>query len=285
MTTPRMFEPLDYDSVLADFLTALEPHTLTETDPMRIMAEIVSGYAVARTAQYNVGSLDIFLDTAMGSALDAYASEYQLTRMTGETDSQLRRRVKVTKAAAGGGVGTDDAYAAAAMEANATIVGAAVAPNTSDAAIDLNIYINTATGSASSLTSAVQTSINASPRKATLDRISVVAATNVVLYISGEFYERAGFTRDQDIAQWNANLLEAQALARIPGRQLYSIEVLAILRRGGLDFRLTRFNDEQTGNEPAVRQSYVHTATPPQSEGYTLTATATPVTITLPSIF
>ena len=272
MTTPRIIEPLSQADIAADIRNATTG-TLRETDPIYHHSDAIGGYAFAHRAQLNERLLGLLIDWAVGSDLDAKASEYSIARNTGETDAAFRVRIKATIDSAGA-AGTDEAYLAVAL-ANADVVSAAIYPNTTTDMIDL--YINTATGLPSpTLVNAVQTAINTSPRKAILDRINVEAATaNPIIYLIAQTIYPAGGSASDVSAQAEANRDALAAEVRQLGRTITLTEAQSYMSRGGLVVNILHFSTTAAGSPPTYTRStsIAPTATPPESQGWTLSTT------------
>ena len=273
MTTPRIIEPLTHSAILQRMLT-LTQGSLRPTDPLYLDGSATAAYVFAHRAQLNERLLGLFIDFAQGSDLDAIVSEYSVVRAVGETDAALRVRAKATVDSAGA-AGTDEAYIAAALAADSSVASVGIFPNTTTDMVDL--YVTTLTRAPTAgLVAIVQAAINASPRKAILDRVNVVAATDAVIYIRAQVIYPFGTAQSQAQVGIAANLVRLTALARQLGRTLTLAEAQTFLSAGGYAVNIQHFHTAAPVGGVDIRTaSIAHTAVPPVSEAWLLNTTFT----------
>ena len=127
---PNLIKPLDYEAVFARLLSRARNEVVgwdaaLESDPVLKLLEIVAYEELILRARINDAAASNLLGFAQGSDLDQLALFYAITRLTDESDQQLRARLLFAIAALAGN-GTREQYIARALAADTRVIDAAV---------------------------------------------------------------------------------------------------------------------------------------------------------------
>ncbi|MEM1410490.1 MAG: baseplate J/gp47 family protein [Pseudomonadota bacterium] len=127
LPAPEIIETLEYEAILAELVAATDarfgdagvPYTVSglETDPVMIALQVAAYRELGLRARANDVARADLLAFARGSDLDHKASNYDVLRMSGESDERLRLRTALAikgRSAAG----PEERYEAIAMSAS-----------------------------------------------------------------------------------------------------------------------------------------------------------------------
>ncbi|WP_313026779.1 baseplate J/gp47 family protein [Brucella sp.] len=130
LATPRVIETVSYASILDQALADLKERFLKsgitydvgnlETDPAKILVEVSSAREIIIRQRINDAAKANLIAYASGSDLDHLAAFYDVTRLAGENDIQLRARVVLAIQARSPG-GSSYWYKQAALRADTRI--------------------------------------------------------------------------------------------------------------------------------------------------------------------
>ena len=98
---PQVYEEVEYQPMLNNLLTRIRQNdpniTLLESDSGMVTAESVVGYIYDARLYMRERAISILVDFATGPDLDQLGSLFSLSRDTGETDADFRRRIKLAR--------------------------------------------------------------------------------------------------------------------------------------------------------------------------------------------
>lgn len=130
LATPRVIETVSYASILDQAIADLKERFLKsgitydvgnlETDPAKILVEVSSAREIIIRQRINDAAKANLIAYASGSDLDQLAAFYDVTRLAGENDIQLRARVVLAIQARSPG-GSSYWYKQAALRADTRI--------------------------------------------------------------------------------------------------------------------------------------------------------------------
>lgn len=102
LPAPQVVEPLDYEAILAamrahliTLAPELEPALAMESEPVSKLLEVAAYRELVIRQRINDAARAIMLPWAVGTDIDNLAARYGLTRLPGEDDDRLRRRVLI----------------------------------------------------------------------------------------------------------------------------------------------------------------------------------------------
>lgn len=102
LPAPAVVETLDYEAILsalkADLIArdaTLAPALSLESEPLVKLLEVAAWRETVLRARINDAARAVMLPWAVGTDLDNLAARYDLTRLPGEDDERLRRRVLI----------------------------------------------------------------------------------------------------------------------------------------------------------------------------------------------
>ena len=181
-----------------------------ETEPARIILEVAAAHAVTLLARVNDAARANLLALADGADLDQLAAFYDVVRISGETDTQLRRRTVLEIAGRSPG-GTVERYRAKALGASSQVRQAHVWNDGETPIVRVSIISTAANGvAAPSLLNIVEDALNDDAVRMVNDMIEVVSAVTGVQKIEANIWLLPGTPRstlrdleDSIVTAWN----------------------------------------------------------------------------------
>ncbi|WP_372069779.1 baseplate J/gp47 family protein (plasmid) [Tistrella mobilis] len=182
---PDVVEPVSYaqirDELIADLIErmpSLEPTLALESEPLRKLAEAFAYRLMLTVQRINDAARATMLAYARGSDLDHLAALFGVSRLAGEDDDRLRKRVQLTPD------GWSVAGPAAAYRVRALAVSVEVrdALATSPAPGDVTVTVLATDGDGTpspALLAAVDAALSADTVRPLTDRVTVAAPTIV----------------------------------------------------------------------------------------------------------
>lgn len=159
-----------------------------ESDPAKMLLEVAGSIDTNLRARINEAIQSWFLPFAYGGDLDILAQWYDVTRMFGETDAALRRRIIVNIKGRSPG-GTEDRYRAIALGADVRVADAAVYTILRDPTIHVAIFSTDNSGVAdSALIAKVNAALQDPKVRMVNDRIVVAGAARQSIAVTANVW-------------------------------------------------------------------------------------------------
>lgn len=189
---PEIIEELDYESILADMLADLQERDpsyteILESDPGVKILEVAAARELILRQRINDALKATLLRYAIGGDLDNLAAFYGVTRLTGESDSQLKVRTieRIMGSSSAGGASW---YRYHALSSSPLVRDVAVS-SPEPGQVLINVLSTEGDGTAgSSLLSTVSAVVQGSSVRVVTDTVTVASAAIVTVPVTAQIF-------------------------------------------------------------------------------------------------
>ena len=195
LPAPQVIQEIDFEAMLAEAVAdmvarfpAISGVIALESEPARKLLEVGAFRETLMRARVNDAARSQLLAFATAADLDHLAAFYDVTRLTGETDSALRARTILAIAGRSPG-GTAERYRYVALSASADVRDAIVWRDALTPTVNVAIYSYDPGGVASAtLLDAVSAALNAPAVRLVNDTIAVRSAVTTTVNVAASVY-------------------------------------------------------------------------------------------------
>lgn len=240
---PSSIEELSYATTREEFIARLQAAfdaagivydvSMLATDPGVILMEAASYGDVMLRQRVNEGIRANILAFASGGDLDHLAQFYDVSRLTGETDAELRVRVVLAIRGRSTG-GTEPRYRSVALGADVNVADAAVYTVGRDPTVRVAVFAKTNGGVADdALLAKVDAALQAPAVRMVNDRIVVAAASRVQQPVTANVWLLPEAS-ESIVDQMRTKLSDAWAAQMVLGRDVTRSWLIANLMIEGV---------------------------------------------------
>lgn len=204
-----------------------------ETDPAQILLQVSAYQDILLRQRINEAIRSWFLAYAAGGDLDVLAQWYDVTRLVGEADDALRRRVVLAIQGRSTG-GTEARYRSIALGADMRVADVAIYTIGRDPTINVAVFANDNAGVAdAALLARVNAALQAPSVRMVNDTIVVASAAQQVIAIGANVWLLPQ-APESTLAAMQTNLAAAWTRDMLLGRDLVRSWLLANLQVDGV---------------------------------------------------
>lgn len=243
LPAPQLVETLSYETTRAAFIARLKAEfdavgfvydvAMLETDPGVILMEVAGYVDTLLRERINEAIKSWFLAYAAGGDLDVLAQWYDVTRLVGETDDNLRRRIVLAIQGRSTG-GTEERYRSIALGADVRVADASVYTVGRDPTINVAVFSTSAGGVASpALLAIVNAALQSPSVRMVNDTIVVASAAQQTKNVTAKVWLLPN-APESTLATVEAYLRSSWATDMVLGRDLTASWLTAQLHREGV---------------------------------------------------
>lgn len=243
LPAPQLVETLSYETTRAAFIARLKAEfdavgfvydvAMLETDPGVILMEVAGYVDTLLRERINEAIKSWFLAYAAGGDLDVLAQWYDVTRLVGETDDNLRRRIVLAIQGRSTG-GTEERYRSIALGADVRVADASVYTVGRDPTINVAVFSTSAGGIASpALLAIVNAALQSPSVRMVNDTIVVASAAQQAVAVTAKVWLLPN-APESTLATVEAYLRSSWATDMVLGRDLTASWLTAQLHREGV---------------------------------------------------
>ena len=245
--------PLDYEAALSARIADLTARMIAagipfdtgnlETEPATILVQENTYRRMLDLALLNDATRSVMPSYAVGAALDQVAARFRVTRITGETDDRLRRRIMLSPYA-DSPAGTRSGYVFQALTADLRVLDAACisqgqrpfGPTSGRLrAGEVQVGVLCADDVADAVVEAVRARINDENIKPATDVVTVIRARRADYVVNATIQIPSGPDEAPILASANARLAAYVAERANIGEIVYFAGLVAALKTGGVE--------------------------------------------------
>lgn len=243
LPAPQVVETLDYDAIKADYLALFQQlmtdaglsfDALVESDPVMKLVEAASYRELIIRRDFNERAVSMLIAKATRGNLENLAAFYGVTRLDGENDDRLRRRVLLAPDAFTV-AGPEAAYVFHALTADVTIADA-VATSPAPGEVLVSLLSETGDGTATSAQiAAVKAVLDNDEVRPLTDFVTVASATRIDFDVQAVLTIGSGPDPAIVLEKANADLATYRAQRRRIGRMVSRSGIIGALQVEGVE--------------------------------------------------
>lgn len=242
LPAPQVVETPSFDAIKADLLALFQQlmtadgsafDALVESDPVMKLIEAFAYRELIIRQNFNERAVSMLIAKATGPNLENLGAFYGVTRLTGESDDRLRRRILLAPDAFTV-AGPEAAYVFHALTSDVTIADA-VATSPAPGEVLVSLMSESADGVATPAQIAAVTAALGYDVRPLTDHVTVAGATPVYFDLDAELTIGTGPDPAIVLAKANADLTDYLAQRRRIGRLVSMTGIIGALQVEGVE--------------------------------------------------